>query len=86
MSFGINQMNQLANKFSKVGWDESRVTQLGQANARKYRAIEEILDGKSLEEAIKAALLVRDVGADTTHLRFLRSATIAPTIGSTTLA
>jgi hypothetical protein len=85
-TLAINQMNQLANKLTKMGWDESRVTKLGQANAMKYRAIEEILDGKSIKEAIKAALLVRDVGTETTHLRFLQSATVAPTVGTTTLA
>lgn len=85
-TLGINQMNQLANKFTKVGWDEARVTQLGQANAQKFRAIEEILDGKSLEEAIKAAVATSEVGQNTSHLRFLESVTLAPTTGSTTLA
>ncbi|MEK7638547.1 MAG: hypothetical protein AAB388_00115 [Patescibacteria group bacterium] len=79
----INQMNQLANKLTKMGWDESRVMKLGQANTKKFRAIEAILDAASLDVALQ---MVGSVVNDTTHLRFLQSATLVPTKGSVTLA
>lgn len=39
----FNQVAQLMNKFSKVGWDAVRITMLGQANEVQFRAIEAML-------------------------------------------
>jgi hypothetical protein len=88
MTYSIEQMAQLAKKFDKVGWDAERVTALGQANVRVYRAIEELLDGKTIQEAVKAAasMEINKTGADTTHLRYLSSTTLAATSGQVTLA
>jgi hypothetical protein len=82
-SISFNQVAQLVKKFDRVGWDAARITALGQANAKKFRAIEAILDGASFDTALQAT---GGVGSDTTHLRFLQSAMLAPTSGLTTLA
>lgn len=88
MSYSFEQVAQLVNKLKKMGWGPERVTALGQANARKFRAIETILEGKTLEEAIRVAVSMKvDVlGNDTSHLRFLESVELAPTSGKVTLA
>ena len=80
---GFNQVALLMKKFEKVDWDAARITQLGQANAKKFRAIEAILDGAALDAALQAA--ARAIG-DTTHLRYLSSTILAPTQGNITLA
>ncbi len=88
MSYSFEQVAQLVNKLKKMGWGPECVTALGQADTRKFRAIETILEGKTLEEAIKAAVAMKvDVLADdTSHLRFLESVELAPTSGKVTLA
>ena len=79
----FNQVAQLVKKFEKVGWDAARITSLGQASAKKFRSIEAILDGASIETALKVTDSVDD---NTAHLRYLSSVTLAPTTAATTLA
>lgn len=45
---GFKQINQLVQKFIKMGWGSERVTQLGQATKQQYRDIEAYLDGKAV--------------------------------------
>jgi hypothetical protein len=82
----FNQVGLLMKKFEKMGWTAERITSLGQAGRQKFRAIEEILDGTSLEEAIKTAIVVKEVALSTTHLRHLETVLLGPAKGTTTIA
>ena len=46
-SLGINGMNQLANKFSAMGWGEDRVAQFGQLPESAFRDIEAFMDNRA---------------------------------------
>lgn len=43
----VNQMSLLANKFSAMGWDASRVTTLGQATPEQFRQLALVLDDRA---------------------------------------
>lgn len=79
----FNQIVLLVKKFEARGWNANRITQLGQAPAKKFRAIEAILDGVPLNLAQK---VTGSSGTDTTYLHYLESAIIAPTAGTAVLA
>lgn len=67
----VTQMSQLANKFTAMGWDASRVTQLGQASPEQFRQLSLVLDDRAAVQEITRLGDVTKVTFPGTPFRYL---------------